>query len=237
MKLALIPARGGSKRIPRKNIRHFEGRPIIGYAIDAAISSNEFDQIVVSTDDDEIAAIALDLGASVPFLRPADLSNDETPTVPVVAHAIETCESFGWSFKEVCCIYPTVPLINPLDISNTLEALRKSNSDFGFPISRFHSSPFRALRVRSDGSTVPIFPENELKRTQDLEPAFFDAGQFYWGTRDAWMLKKPLHSNAVGFEIPNWRVVDIDDEGDWIRAESIFRSMQQSETINREKLK
>jgi pseudaminic acid cytidylyltransferase len=225
MRLAIIPARGGSKRIPRKNIKVFGGKPMIAHAITAAKESGLFDHVIVTTDDDEIAKIAHEWGGETPFMRPADLSDDNTPTVPVIAHAIQVCKSFGWDIELICCIYPGVPFIKIDDIKGALALLEKSDTDYSFPMTEFPSAIQRALKRDSIGRMVPFYPQYELTRTQDLEPAFHDAGQFYWGTAQAWLSNPRIHSSGVGYQIPNWRVVDIDTTEDWKRAEILFYSL------------
>lgn len=227
MKIAVIPARGGSKRIPRKNIKRFAGKPMIAHAIDAAKASRLFDRIVVSTDDDEIASIAREYGAETPFVRPPELADDFTPTVPVVAHAITACQSLGWEIDFACCIYPGVPFIQVGDIKAGLELLKISGADYCFPITEFPSAIQRALKRADDGRMAPFHPEYELTRTQDLEPAYYDAGQFYWGETRAWLSNPKLHSGGVGLPIPNWRVVDIDTNDDWARAELIYNALSE----------
>ncbi|MGN6580957.1 MAG: pseudaminic acid cytidylyltransferase [Bordetella sp.] len=224
MRIAVIPARGGSKRIPRKNIRDFCGKPMIGYAIEAAAQSGLFEHIVVSTDDQEIAKLAIELKAEVPFVRPAELSDDHTPTVPVVAHAIRECAALGWAVNYVCCIYPAVPFLQPQDLKSAFELFGQSDADFCFPVTEFPSAIQRALRRAQDGRMAPMNPEYELTRTQDLEPAYHDAGQFYWGSARSWQEKQRVHSNAVGHLMPSWRVVDIDTLDDWLRAEALHQA-------------
>lgn len=226
MKIAVIPARGGSKRIPRKNIKPFAGRPMISYAINAARGSGLFSHIVVSTDDEEIAEIARDFEAETPFVRPAELADDHTPTVGVIAHAIQSCESLGWQISAVCCIYPAVPFLQPQDIAAAWHAYENSSADYCFPVAEFPSAVQRALRRTGDGRLKPLDPANELVRTQDLEPAFFDVGQFYWGSRKAWLSNPRIHSNGIGFVVPGWRAVDIDTADDWDRAELIHQIVQ-----------
>ena len=223
--IAIIPARGGSKRIPRKNIKPFAGRPMIVHAISAALGSRLFGQVVVSTDDPEIAETARQAGAKTPFMRPGELADDHTPTVPVVAHAIEALEQIGWPVATVCCIYPGVPFIQLADLATALDLLRTSGVDYTFPVAEFPSAIQRALRRTSVGRLSPFHPEFELTRTQDLEPAYHDAGQFYWGSRDAWLSNPRIHSNAAGLAIPNWRVVDIDTPEDWERAEILYSTL------------
>jgi len=223
MKLCIIPARGGSKRIPRKNIRDFCGKPMIAYAIEAAKSSNLFDSVVVSTDDSEIAAISESHGAEIPFMRPGELANDYAGTVEVIAHAINECEKNGLKPETVCCIYPCVPLIQLEDIRSVLVLLESnSHADYAFPITEFPSAIQRGLRREDQGLISSFYPDYESVRSQDLERAYYDAGQFYWGYRNSWLENKGIHSSAAGFLIPSWRVVDIDTDDDWSKAELIF---------------
>ena len=222
MKIAVIPARGGSKRIPRKNIVDFCGKPMIAHAIVAALESGLFEHIVVSTDDEEIAGVARQWGAEVPFTRPAELADDHTPTVPVIAHAITACQALGWNIDYACCIYPGVPFIQIDDLKRAFELLQVSQAAYCFPITEFPSAIQRALRRLPNGRMQPFYPEHELTRTQDLEPAYHDAGQFYWGKPDAWLANKSVHSNGIGLPVPNWRVVDIDTPDDWARAEILY---------------
>ena len=221
----MIPARGGSKRIPRKNIKVFGGKPMIAHAITAAKESGLFDHVIVTTDDDEIAKIAREWGGETPFMRPADLADDNTPTVPVIANAIKVCKDFGWDIELICCIYPGVPFIQIDDIKGALALLKKSGADYCFPVTEFPSAIQRALKRDSNGRMMPFYTQYELTRTQDLEPAFYDAGQFCWGTAQAWLSNPLIHSGGVGYQIPNWRVVDIDTTEDWKRAEVLFNSL------------
>jgi len=222
MKIAVIPARGGSKRIPRKNIREFAGKPMIAHAISAAKQLGLFEHVIVSTDDDEIARIAREWGAETPFTRPAELADDHTPTVPVIAHAITACQALGWRIDYACCIYPGVPFIRGDDLKRALELLQTSQAAYCFPVTEFPSAIQRALRRLPNGQMQPLYPEYELTRTQDLERAYHDAGQFYWGKPDAWLSNNKIHRSGVGLPIPNWRVVDIDAPEDWRRAELMY---------------
>jgi len=224
--IAVIPARGGSKRIPRKNIKAFGSKPMITYAINAAQNSGLFDHVLVSTDDAEIASIANAWGAETPFVRPADLANDFTATVPVIAHAIQACEALGWSFDNVCCIYPGVPFIEVEDLQEAFKYHEASSVDYCFPVAEFPSAIQRALKRNSDGVMQPFYPEFQLTRTQDLEPAYFDAGQFYWGNKRAWLNNPRIHSSGIGYQIPSWRVVDIDTPDDWERAELLAMAIK-----------
>lgn len=231
MNIAVIPARGGSKRIPRKNIRQFSGKPMIAYAISAARESGLFEHIVVSTDDQEIAEIARIEGAETPFIRPAELADDHTATVPVVAHVVKSCELMGWKAENFCCIYPCVPFMKAEDLVEALSLQEGTVADYCFPVTKYATPIQRALKQNDDGgSVVPFFPEFELVRTQDLATAYHDAGQFYWGRRNAWLNNERIHSNGIGYVIPNYRVVDIDTEEDWVRAEILFHCI--SETKN-----
>jgi N-acylneuraminate cytidylyltransferase len=225
MRIAVIPARGGSKRIPRKNVRMFSGKPMISFAINAALQSQLFDHVVVSTDDDEIAAVARAHGAEVPFMRPQHLADDLTATLPVVVDVIEKCQDLGWKFDIVCCIYPCVPLIQKQDLCNSLTRLNNSEADFCFPVCEYPSPIQRALKMDVSGRTSGFYPEFELSRSQDLERAYFDAGQFYWGSVHSWLTTDRVHSNSVGFPIPFWRTVDIDTVDDWVRAENLYQTL------------
>jgi len=229
MNVAIIPARGGSKRIPRKNIKEFCGKPMIAYAIDAARRSDLFDHVVVSTDDQEIAEVARKFDAEVPFERPPDLSDDLTPTVPVIAHAIRSCNALGWKIEYVCCIYPCVPFIREEDLKSAYRLLQDHGANYCFPVTEFPSAVQRALKCLGDGSVQPIYPQYEMIRTQDLELAYYDAGQFYWGKSAAWLGDLRIHSGGLGYHIPNWRVVDIDTPDDWKRAELIWSALKTME--------
>lgn len=222
MTLAVIPARGGSKRIPRKNIKPFCGKPMIGYAIEAALQSELFENVIVSTDDAEIKEIAIQYGAKVPFIRPAELSDDFAPTVPVIAHAVQHCDNLGFNTDEVCCIYPNVPFISINDLKTALDRLRVGDVEFVFPIAQYPSPIQRALMKNADSTIQPFFQENVSKRTQDLDSSYFDVGQFYWGKGTSWQRELNLHLHSAAIEIPEWRAIDIDTSADWDRAEMLF---------------
>ena len=219
----IIPARGGSKRIPRKNIMKFNGRPIISWSILAAKESKIFDRIVVSTDDEEIAAVARDEGAEIPFMRPLALSDDYSGTVPVVAHAIKQLALEPNT--AVCCLYATAPMVRASDLIAGRALLGHSGcvvsvTTFPFPI-------MRALRRDPQGKLEMINPEHLLTRSQDLEEAWHDAGQFYWATAATWLEGTPLLGyGAIGFPLPRNRVQDIDTLEDWERAEALFRTLK-----------
>lgn len=227
MSIAIIPARGGSKRIPRKNIRPFCGQPMISYAIRAALQSGCFDEVVVSTDDPDIAEVARQCGASVPFMRDPQLADDHTGTGAVVVDAIRQLEQLGRQSDFYCCIYATVPLIRASDLAAAFARLQASPADFAFSAAAFGFPIQRALRLQADGSVQPFAPENMARRSQDLEPAYQDAGQFYWGRRDAWLEGRNLFSErGLAQVLPRYRVVDIDTEEDWRLAELLYQALQ-----------
>ncbi len=229
MKVAVIPARGGSKRIPRKNIRPFAGKPMIAYAIAAAWGSGLFDHVIVSTDDDEVAGVARSCGAEVPFMRPANLADDHTGTVDVIAHAIRWMFDQGWQPEAVCCIYATVPFIRVEDIQLALQALESGNWDYAFPVTEFAAPVFRSFRLHPEGGIEMFFPENYMARSQDLPVALHDAGQFYWGRPQAWLENKRLFDrHTCPVVIPRWRVQDIDTEADWRRAELMWDAISKA---------
>jgi pseudaminic acid cytidylyltransferase len=227
MRLAIIPARGGSKRIPHKNIRPFCGKPMLAWSIEAALQSDCFDRVMVSTDAPEIAGLAVQLGAEVPFIRPATLADDYTGTIPVIQHAIEWFQQAGEAPTEVCCLYATAPFVNAADLQAGLQLLLQSGSDYAFTVARYPFPIQRALRMTADGRVLMFQPEHFNTRSQDLEPAFHDAGQFYWGRADAWQAGKPLFAEgSCPILLPAHRVQDIDTEEDWIRAELMFKVLQ-----------
>lgn len=223
-RIAVIPARGGSKRVPRKNLRPFAGRPMIGYAIGVAQRSGLFERIVVSTDDAEVAAVARTLGADVPFLRPAELADDFTPTVPVIAHAIRACAELGWHARLACCIYPAVPLLQPQTLADALALLEAGDAPYAFPVLAYRAPIQRALRRDLNGRSAPLHPEYMQTRTQDLPAAFHDAGQFYWGRSAAWRRGASPLDGGRSIVLQPWQAVDIDTPDDWARAEALYAS-------------
>jgi pseudaminic acid cytidylyltransferase len=226
MNIAIIPARGGSKRIPRKNIRLFHGKPMLAWSIAAARASGLFAHILVSTDDTEIAAVAQAAGAEVPFLRPPELADDMAATQPVIAHALRWCTANGVEVENACCIYPCAPFVRASDLVATLELMQAAGTAFAYPVVHYAHPVQRAMRRLPDGRMQFLQPENELARTQDLEASYHDSGQFYWGSAAAWQGTQTLHSHGAGLPIPHWRVVDIDTEEDWERAQRLFALMQ-----------
>lgn len=227
MNIAIIPARGGSKRIPRKNIRNFAGHPLISWSIRAARNSGLFDKIIVSTDDSEIALIAEQYGAEVPFIRPPELSDDFVGTTEVVSHATQWLVEQRLNISSVCCIYSTAPFVQKQDLEKGLTLLQSGNWSYTFSATDFPATIFRSFGLNKDGSVKMFFPEHFKTRSQDLPTAFHDAGQFYWGKPTAWLEKEKVFSaNSLAILIPRWRVQDIDIEDDWIRAELIFKQME-----------
>lgn len=223
MIIAIIPARGGSKRIPRKNIKNFNGKPMIAWAINAAQKSELFDHIIVSTDDYEIKKISELYGAIVPFIRPVNISDDNTPTVPVISHAIKEIDKLYQHVEYACCIYPCSPSLLASDLVKSFNLLKSSRENFVYPVVEYPHSIFRAMRQTNEGKMEFLYPEYELSRTQDLEETFHDSGQFYWGKAEAWRKLKKIHTDGLGIKIPSYRVVDIDTEDDWKKAELFFK--------------
>ena len=226
MKLCVIPARGGSKRIPRKNIREFSGKPMIAWSIEAAQMSCCFDRIIVSTDDEEIAEVARYFGADVPFMRPVELADDFAATTPVVAHAVRWHQDQGQEFAAVCCLYATAPFVEPADIKRGLDLLKQVPPDrFVFTATTYASPIQRALRLDpASGEAHMWHPDQFTKRSQDLEPAYHDAGQFYWGRPQSWLGKGNLFEASKPLLLPRWRIQDIDTLEDWFRAELMSRA-------------
>jgi len=225
MKIAVIPARGGSKRIPRKNIRNFCGRPIIAYSIAAAFESGLFDKVVVSTDDEEIADVARQWGAVTPFVRHASLSDDHTGTNAVIKHAISWHNDHGEGVQYACCIYATAPFIQPEYLTQGFELLYQSDKSFAFSATSFPFPIQRAIRINDDATVEPFYPEHILKRSQDLEPAYHDAGQFSWGRADAFLRDEPTFSGlSLAVVLPRHLVQDIDTLEDWERAELMYQA-------------
>ena len=227
MNLAIIPARGGSKRIPRKNIREFCGKPMIAWSVEAALESGCFQEVVVSTDDEDIAEVARAYGASVPFLRPENLSDDYTGTIPVIRHAVEWFLNAGHQVDSACCLYATAPFVQAADLRVGLAPLHREHSAFAFSVTSCAFPIQRALRLLP-GSRVEMFdPDQFATRSQDLEEAWHDAGQFYWGTAEAWRSGPVIFGpDSVGVPIPRHRVQDIDTPEDWESAEYLFEAIR-----------
>lgn len=235
MRLAVIPARGGSKRIPRKNIRPFGGVPMIAWSIRAAVESDCFNRIIVSTDDAEIADVARTYGAEAPFVRPAELSDDHTGTIPVIAHAVRWQGESGSMPDQVCCIYATAPFIRPADLRQGLHVLNDSGADYAFSVTSYPFPIQRAVRLTPEGRMTMFQPEHFNTRSQDLEEAWHDAGQFYWGRTEAWLAEMPLFSaGSAPVPLPRHRVQDIDTPEDWQRAEWMFKAIVESQNESAE---
>lgn len=227
MNVCVIPARGGSRRIPRKNIRDFCGKPMIAWSIEAAQRSGCFGRIVVSTDDEEIAEISKTWGAEVPFIRPPDLSDDFACTSSVVAHAVKELVRHKKELNAVCCLYATAPLVDPAKIKEGLELLwGVEDLRFVFTATQYHSPIQRVLkRCKSTGLAQMCWPENYITRSQDLELTFHDAGQFYWGRPQAWLKNVNLFEDSMPLLLPRWTVQDIDTEEDWFHAELMRQTL------------
>ncbi|WP_339651685.1 pseudaminic acid cytidylyltransferase [Halopseudomonas pelagia] len=228
MRIAVIPARGGSKRIPRKNIREFCGKPMIAWSIEAALKSACFDHVIVSTDDAEIAEVARRHGAAVPFKRPAELSDDHTGTIPVIRHAIEWVnDNNDESAQQVCCLYATAPFVRAEDLRQGLSVLVDTGSDYAFSVTSYAFPIQRALRLTPQGRVGMFNPQYFDTRSQDLDDAYHDAGQFYWGNAEAWLQAKVIFAEgSTPVLLPRHRVQDIDTAEDWERAEWMFRALQ-----------
>ena len=225
MRIAIIPARGGSKRIPGKNIRDFLGKPMLHWAVEAARDSGLFEHIVVSTDSTEIAEEAVKAGAEVPFMRPAHLADDHAVTRDVINHAIIECTQIYGSFDQCCCIYGTSPFLSPQDLSSALHILQTQEVPFVFSATAYPYPIQRAFFINQDSSLQMFHPEHAKTRSQDLIPAYHDAGMFYWGRSSAFLEKLPMFAGASRpFLIPLHRVCDLDTLDDWERAEWMMKA-------------
>ncbi len=220
MRLAIIPARGGSKRIPRKNLRPFRGQPIIAWSIAAARGSGVFDAVMVSTEDDEIADVASALGADVPFRRSLATASDTATTAAVLSEVLDAYAARGLQVERACCLYPTAPFVTPSHLAEGLNALEAGGFDSFFPVARFDYPIWRSLRREVDGRASLFFPEHRDARSQDLVPAYHDAGQWYWFKPAALYRDSGLMGqNAGTVVLPASHVQDIDTEEDWQAAE------------------
>jgi N-acylneuraminate cytidylyltransferase len=221
--IAIIPARGGSKRIPRKNIKRFCGVPLLARTIDLLHSTSLFSRIIVSTDDVEIADVARTAGAEVPFMRDASLADDHTGTIPVIRDAVVTLTGEGETATAICCVYPAAVLATDAAWRECAILAATGDHDYVFPVTAYRYPIQRALRLRADNTCEMLWPENFARRSQDLEPVFHDAGQFYLGTRQAWLEGRPIFGpRSRAFPVPHTTVQDIDTPEDWERAETIF---------------
>ena len=227
--IAIIPARGGSKRIPRKNIKDFYGKPLIAYTIEVALASKLFDKVMVTTDDEEIASIAKQYGAEVPFLRPKELSDDFIGTQDVIDHAVKYVEENGEKYEYVCTIYATAPLLQEKYLIDGFEKLKNSDAINAFSAT---SMPFpiqRTFKVNTNGRCEMFTPEHFMSRSQDLEEAYQDAGQFYWTKLDKKSEKIMFADDSIPIILPRHLVQDIDTLEDWQRAEIMYRVIKEQE--------
>ncbi len=227
MNLAIIPARGGSKRIPRKNIKAFHGKPLIAYSIETAIQSQLFDKVIVSTDDEEIADVAKEYGAEVPFIRPKELADDFTGTTDVTNHALQWLKNKGELFDYVCTIYATAPLLQSKYLKEGFKKLQNSDATNAFSAT---SMPFpiqRTFKITSNGRCEMFWPENIDKRSQDLEEAYQDAGQFYWTKSNEKSNEIMFGKDSIPIILPRYLVQDIDTLEDWQRAEIMYEIIKE----------
>jgi N-acylneuraminate cytidylyltransferase len=224
--VAIITARGGSKRIPRKNIKPFLGRPILEYSIEAALQADMFHEVMVSTDDEEIAQVARRAGAKVPFMRSDKMSNDYATTADVIAEVIDSYERIGMSFDYACCIYPTAPFITANAIKTAMMLLEQQNADSVIPVVKYSFPPQRGVII-TNGRLAPKYPENMTKRSQDLEPMYHDCGQFYCLNVDSFKAQKAIWmENVVPFIQDEMNVQDIDTTEDWVIAEMKYKLLR-----------
>lgn len=235
MKIALIPARGGSKRIPGKNIKFFHGKPIIAYSIEAARLSGVFDRIIVSTDSKEIAAVANEFGAEIPFIRPAEIADDFAITADVVKHGLEWLRQHDFAVEHICCLYATAPFASGEKIREGYELLVANRVSSVFPVASYPDSILRGLQIAEDGHLEMIWPEHELTRSNDLVEAYHDAGQFYWLDAQTFMETNKIYGkDALPLILPRYLVQDIDTPEDWQLAELMYEVLVQKGIINKE---
>jgi len=229
MNIAIIPARGGSKRIPGKNIRNFAGKPMIAYSIEAALKSGAFDHVVVTTDSGEIAEVARQYGASVPFMRPAELSDDHTPTAPVITHAIRWFAEQEQQPAYACCIYATAPFVRAEYIRQGLRTMQETGCATCYSVTSFPFPIFRGQRITESGCLAMFWPEYEMTRSQDLPEAYHDAGQFYWVNCRRFLTEPRLYAaDSRPVILPRHLVQDIDTPEDWTTAEHMFSALQRA---------
>lgn len=222
--ICIIPARGGSKRIPRKNIRPFAGKPMIAHSITTAKESGVFDRIIVTTDDPEIMDVARAWGAEIPFIRPPELANDHAGTDAVLIHALKWFEAQGTPATFACCLYATAPFARPQYVREGLEILRRTGATTAFSVTSFPYPIFRALKVTEGDRLQMFWPEHRLTRSQDLPEAYHDAGQFYWMQVPKYLAEGRLFSSdSAPVRLPRHLVQDIDTDEDWVRAELMHK--------------
>ncbi len=229
MNIAIIPARGGSKRIPGKNIKQFAGKPIIAHSVEAAQQAGMFDRIIVTTDDEKIADVARQAGAETPFVRPPELSDDHTPTAPVLAHCLKWLADQQTPARYACCIYATAPFVRPFYIRQGFEILASGKATSVFSVTSFPFPIFRALKIENNGSLSMFWPEHELTRSNDLPAAYHDAGQFYWLEVATFLQENKIYGrSALPVILPRYLVQDIDTPEDWETAEHMYQALQLS---------
>ena len=228
--LCVIPARGGSKRIPKKNIKSFRGCPIMMWSIKAAKESGKFRSIIVSTDDELIAKEAVKLGAEVPFMRPKEISDDYTDTKTVISYMIDELHKYDKSYNFVCCLYATAPFVMAEDLCNAIDLIEREPEKVVFPVTSYSYPIQRALRRDKEGNTKFVNGKFAGKRSQDLENMYHDAGQFYIANPNKWKDDSNILENSKSIIMPNWRVQDIDTEEDWKRAELLHRVLEEYDT-------
>ena len=231
MNIAIIPARGGSKRIPDKNIKHFAGKPIIAYSIEAAQQSGVFDKIIVSTDSEKIANTALQYGADIPFIRPLEIADDHTPTAPVILHALDQLKKQGIISQYTCCIYATAPFCQPQYIQEGFKLISQKKASSAFSVTTFAFPILRSLKINNGGNLEMNWPEYELTRSNDLPEAYHDAGQFYWLNTDIFLKTEKLYNkDALPVILPRYLVQDIDTKEDWKTAEYMYQVLTKYKT-------
>lgn len=221
--IAIIPARGGSKRIPKKNIKSFCGKPIIVYSIEVALASNLFDEVMVSTEDEEIAEISRKFGAKVPFMRSSKNADDYATTFEVLEEVLNKYAYLNKQFKFGCCIYPTAPFTSVTVLQQAYKKLTEQNFNTVFPIVKYAYTIWRSLKLQNEKTTM-WFPENLHARSQDLPPAYHDAGQFYWFNTEKLLKEKSMFTNNSGaVTIDELHAQDIDNMQDWHMAELKYK--------------
>ena len=231
MNIAIIPARGGSKRIKNKNIKKFNKKPIIEYTLKILKKSNIFDLIVLSSDSNKICKLGKKIGFDLVLLRNKNLAKDTTDTKSVIKQVIFDI-SKNLKIENVCCVYPCNPFLQINDLKDCLKILKKNKSKFIFPVTNYSHPIDRAFKLNKSGKVKFLKKENANKNTQSFQKSFHDAGQFYWGKKSVWLKNILLHTNGLGYQIPNYRVVDIDNLNDWKKAEIIYKGLSSKKKIN-----
>ena len=222
--LAIIPARGGSKRIPRKNVKPFLGKPMLAYSIEAALATGLFDEVMVSTDDEEIAEVARQYGAKVPFMRSAVTASDYATTADVLKEVLDNYRELGYEFDNFCCIYATAPMVQPKDITSAFNRLVSSKFSVVYPVVQFSYPIWRCLDLGEDGTMKRHWPEFENSRSQDLPKEYHDTGTFYWYKTKEWLAGD---LNLGGIEVDETTIQDIDTETDWKLAEMKYKLLHE----------